>query len=402
MNALGPRGLPDTELHNEVIATSQEVKQQSLETIFAAARPHQLHVPLFQRRYCWAAEQWAKLEADVQTTASSGGTLFIGRLLTFVGPNDPRVLICDGQQRLITISLYLAAIRDVALSAQVDLPDLAAKIDALLFLDGGARTKPALVPTHDDRAPFIAALAAAPPKESSPREPASQAVAPGAGNDSLGAAKRYLVERTRASLERHHAPPAPGAPTDEAAACRDAWRARLSRLAETLFSKVELVVFRLDEGEEVHRVFEAHAGREKALKTVWNFTMPGMQVSACDLIRNLVMSYVRNEEEQARLHSAYWLEMERCATAGSGKPFDLESFFMAFLHAVGFSVGIRPELYAGFRDWLAKGVLAETQLADPEAVRGAIEGALQLMLAEARKWEAHLASHQRAAPPAAV
>lgn len=378
---------PDTELHNEVICTSQEVRQQSLEALLRAARPHGLHVPLFQRRYCWAAEQWAKLEADVQGAASSGATLFIGRMLTFVGPNDPRTLVCDGQQRLVTLSLLLAAARDVALSAEVDLPELAAQIDDLLFLDGaGARARPVLVPTHDDRAPYLAALAW-------PAPPATD------GGGSLGAAKRHLVERTRASLALHHAAPAPGAPAADAAACREAWRARLRQLCACALGKVELVVFRLDEGEEVHRVFEQHAGREKALKAVWNFAMPGMHVAACDLIRNLLMSYVRDEAEQARLHEAYWLEVERRATGGSGTPFDLESFFMAFLHAVGFSVGSRPELYAGFRDWLAKGALAEARLDDPAAVCAAVERALQLMLAEADKWEARV---HRAQPPTAA
>ncbi|KAG8469049.1 hypothetical protein KFE25_007567 [Diacronema lutheri] len=403
--ALGPRGLPDTDLKNEVICTSQEVHTQPLEVFFAAARPHQIHVPLFQRRFCWGREQVVKLETDVQTAASSGSTLHVGRVLTFIGPNDPRTLICDGQQRLVTLSLFLAAVRDVALSSAVDLPALADEIDGVLFLDGGTRAKTALVPTHEDRAPFYAALArpgdapraavapsAAEPAAAAPAAPAAPAAANG-----LHEAKRLLEERTRTSLDLHHAPPVAGAPPADAAACRDAWRARLSTLARALLTRVELVVFRLDEGEEVHRVFEQHAGREKALKTLWNFSMPGMQVSACDLIRNLLVSYVRDEAEQERLHGTYWREMEARATGGSGKPFDLESFFMAFLHAVGFSVGIRPELYTGFRTWISTGVLAEVPADDAAAVLGAIEGALQKMLAGAHKWEAHV--HQRPPPP---
>ncbi|KAJ1623296.1 hypothetical protein T492DRAFT_1148598 [Pavlovales sp. CCMP2436] len=385
-----------------LICTSSDVRHQPLEAVLLATRPHQLQVPLFQRRYCWGPEQWAKLEADVQTAASSGGKLFVGRVLSFIGPNSPHTLVCDGQQRLVTLTLLLAAVRDLALAEGVAAPEIAAEIDALLFLDSAKREQGALVPTHDDRAPY--ALALARPGEAPPSsvavEPgvsaaaAAAAAPPSPAGEGIGECKRFLIERVRASLERHH-PATPTSAPAEAAACRAAWAARLAELSRTLRQRVELIVFQLDADVEVHRVFEEIADREKALKTLWNFAIPGMQVSACDLIRNLMMSYVKDESEQARLHVDYWLEMERHATGGSGKSFDLESFFMAFLHSVGFSVGIRPELYAGFRAWL-KAVVAEVDSADSAAVGGTIERALQLCLAEAKKWEAHI--HTRVPP----
>lgn len=377
---------PDMALTNEVICTSTAVCEQSLAAVLASVRPHQLHVPLFQRRYCWGAEQWAKFETDISAAASAGRTLFIGRVLTFVGPVSPHTLVCDGQQRLVTLTLLLAAIRDVALADDVRAPELAEEIDGLLFLDG-ARKELALVPTHDDRAAYAAALARpgeAPPMVGAAADGNAHASA-AAAPDSISEGKRVLTERVRAWLERQHhtAPASPEATT--------AWRDRLAVLSACAREKVLLVIFKLDQGEEVHRVFAAHAQREKALKSVWNFTMPGMQVSPCDLIRNQIVAYVTDETEQARLHARYWLPMERAATGGSGK--ELEPFFMAFLHVVGFSVGIRPELYAGFRAWLADGVLADVPLDDRAAVRDAIEGALQALLAEALKWEVHV--HKR-------
>lgn len=402
------QALPDMDLTHEVICTSTDVHQQSLEAVFASARG-QLHVPLFQRRYIWGPEQWAKLEADVQAATSSGGALFIGRVLTFVGPNDPRTLICDGQQRLITLTLLLAAVRDASLSDESPVPALADEIDSLLFIDGSSRRATVLVPTQEDRLAYAVALARpgeAPPSMAAvePSQPATapasaQSAAPAlatpSAGDAITSAKRFLAERVRAALERHQ-PSLPASAADASSARRAEWSSRLRSLAVELRERVLLVVFKLDEGEELHRVFEQHANREKAMRTIFNFQVPGLQVSGADLVRNLLMSCVRSEAEQAQLHAEYWLEMERRATGGSGKPFDLESFFMSFLHSVGFSVGARPELYSGFRLWLAQAVLAQADPNDAPAVYAAMQGALQQMLAEAKKWEQHV--HLRVAP----
>mmetsp|Transcript_107 Transcript_107/g.415 ORF Transcript_107/g.415 Transcript_107/m.415 type:complete len:399 (-) Transcript_107:404-1600(-) len=385
-----PAALPDTELTHDVICTSRNVHQESLEAVLSEARPHQLLMPLFQRRYCWTRAQWAKLFSDLDAAGSAGMPVFLGRILAFVGPHDPRTLICDGQQRLLSVTLILAAVRDAALALADEA--LASEIDAVLFVDGSKRDTLMIVPTHDDRAAYAAALAR-------PGEHAAPQGDGGPEGGSLMNAKVFFAAQVQAAMQRHHPPVAEGASEREQATANAAWRAKAASLARACLKMATFVRFGLDKGEELHRIFEQHATREQALKTIWNFNMPGMQVAACDLIRNLVFSCVPDEGEQAALHEAHWVEIERRATGGSGKAFDLESFFMAFLHTVGHSVSARPELYAGFRDWLAATVLADIDPEDQPARIAAIKGALEQMVSESKRWEDKVHQQRPPVPP---
>jgi len=69
-------------------------------------------VPIYQRSYAWEEEHVNDLFRDVQTAISDGEQeYFIGSIVTTKN-QEPRAEVADGQQRLATITILLAAIRD--------------------------------------------------------------------------------------------------------------------------------------------------------------------------------------------------------------------------------------------------------------------------------------------------
>lgn len=71
-----------------------------------------LAVPIFQRSYAWEEEHVRDLLTDVETAMSEGAhEYFIGSIVTTKN-QATRAEVADGQQRLATITIILAAIRD--------------------------------------------------------------------------------------------------------------------------------------------------------------------------------------------------------------------------------------------------------------------------------------------------
>ena len=72
-------------------------------------------VPVFQRVYSWDARQCEELWADVMRSGKTGEAHFAGMLLVSRDADGWRGLsqlnVIDGQQRLTTLTLLLAALR---------------------------------------------------------------------------------------------------------------------------------------------------------------------------------------------------------------------------------------------------------------------------------------------------
>lgn len=126
-------------------------------------------VPLYQRKYQWAEHRLLPFWEDVQAKAAevlSGESRFehyMGALI--IAPVDigsqisktPVVQVVDGQQRLTTFQLFLAALREVARRHQ--LADFIDHVNGYLFnnpksKDTDSLTKFKLTPTPSDRGLF--------------------------------------------------------------------------------------------------------------------------------------------------------------------------------------------------------------------------------------------------------
>src|ERR1700738_3492750 len=77
--------------------------------------PKQYVVPYFQRTYSWRRHQWNTLFDDILELYELGASNshFLGSMV-LLAEDATGTLLIDGQQRLVTLSLFLAAIRDTA------------------------------------------------------------------------------------------------------------------------------------------------------------------------------------------------------------------------------------------------------------------------------------------------
>src|SRR5215212_9949058 len=92
------------------------------------AGPKQYVVPYFQRAYSWRRHQWNTLFDDILELYElrSTNSHFLGSMVLLAENTAdavPPTLVIDGQQRLVTLSLFLAAIRDAARETNPALAD---------------------------------------------------------------------------------------------------------------------------------------------------------------------------------------------------------------------------------------------------------------------------------------
>ncbi|WP_327270055.1 DUF262 domain-containing protein [Streptomyces sp. NBC_01218] len=141
---------------------------QAKETLFAdlvQGRAQQFQVPLYQRTYSWTEKQLAQLwsdildQVDLLETGEKASAHFLGSVVLAPSPQNeatfPRWLVVDGQQRLTTISLALAAIRDHLAQSR---PDEAERIDEEYLINKrkNENDRFRLLPTQADRPNYAA------------------------------------------------------------------------------------------------------------------------------------------------------------------------------------------------------------------------------------------------------
>jgi hypothetical protein len=75
-------------------------------------KAHRLKVPTFQREYAWEADEVNQLFTDLNRAKSENTDHFLGTIVTVRTGSHGQLEIVDGQQRLTTTALLIAAIRD--------------------------------------------------------------------------------------------------------------------------------------------------------------------------------------------------------------------------------------------------------------------------------------------------
>ncbi len=121
-------------------------------------------IPLFQRPYSWNQKHWSTLWDDVMDlfTNEQARPHFFGSTVTAPARSVPqgvgKWLLIDGQQRMTTTQVLLAALRDTAVS--IEATSLAQKIEGQSLLtayeSGDEQLK--VLPTQGDRAAFRAII----------------------------------------------------------------------------------------------------------------------------------------------------------------------------------------------------------------------------------------------------
>ncbi|HBJ36643.1 MAG TPA: hypothetical protein DDZ51_18180 [Planctomycetaceae bacterium] len=237
----------------------------------------QFIVPFFQRSYSWSRDNWERIVDDIISVTNDGSVKkhFLGPLVCAslnAGPGVlPQYQLIDGQQRLTTLSILLAAVRDEAkkvgnkqLGAQIEVQYLVNQ-----FRDGLANLK--LVPRSGDRELYTLLIRGELPSP--------------APETRIVQAYEYFSKFVR--TESHNDP------------------LFLNRIFETVVNHLFLVSITLDE-EDPYEIFES-------------LNSTGLPLEESDLIRNYIFMQIPFEA-QADFQSDQWQKFENQFEPADGYP----------------------------------------------------------------------------------
>ncbi|MFX1802070.1 DUF262 domain-containing HNH endonuclease family protein [Paraburkholderia sp. A1RO-5] len=254
-------------------------------------------VPLYQRQYAWKVSPdlellWedieravARLKADRQTaTPHFMGAIVIAQIKTF-GKQVQAFEVIDGQQRLTTFQLLLAALRDVA---HAHGSDYGREVDKLLFNDGVMETPDVerfkLWPTLTDRRAFVDMI-----------DPAADLDTIGSPpKDEDGVVRPAIAAHAwfKARIERHVIVDGALDPL------------KLEKLFEALRDGLAAVSIELEGGDDPQTIFETLNSR-------------GVDLSAGDLMRNFIFQRAKGLGQENGslkvddLYAKHWLPLDR-------------------------------------------------------------------------------------------
>ncbi len=329
-------------------------------------------IPIFQRGYVWERKtQWQPLWADIcaqterdhnaqfRTSRTQKCQHFLGAVVLNAHEARPgqanRYEVIDGQQRITTLYLLLAALRDVA-DQKAGVARDSREDDIAIMLS--TRRK------HDDSkydrklVPTAAFL--------------PQLIEIMADNNPLGILRERYPLRRRNSQDHHNAGPMAACylyfasrieefldgvivDADEETEINELIemtpRERFDLLKESIFSGLHLVALHLGTNDDPQSIFESLNAR-------------GIPLTPADLIRNHVfLSGLKADEEtnQERLYNTYWRRFDATENEGSPwrRPEKLGRIQMTLLdlYCFHFVVAVLGEtiplkhLYPQFRDW---------------------------------------------------
>ncbi len=255
-------------------------------------------IPVFQRYYSWEKKDWDTLWEDITEIMEDDDpkyTHFIGPMIVFreTYPYDiARYMVVDGQQRLITLTILLCSLRDVA--EENDLPDLASAVgnNYISFTTGKGNLEYRLVPRLADRDPLLNVIQGKVPRKSS--------------EDAIVQAYKFFMKSVQADLQRNDQPALE----------------HLNSLYEAITRRLRLVSITLDNSDDPTKIYES-----------MNFE--GQALLDADLIRNYVLMQLPISE-QDEFHNTRWQSFEeQFAQEGSRQPNtkELEDFYYRFLIA---------------------------------------------------------------------
>jgi hypothetical protein len=335
-------------------------------------------VPLYQRAYVWnREEQWEPLWEDIERQCEaclaaenhvSRRSHFLGAIVLnvtkIVGNSVARSEIIDGQQRLTTLQLFLAALRDYAQSCH---STHAAKLARLTINEDerpGSEGSFKVWPTNADRNLFRQVMTANSP------DALKQSLDLAGTNSLPRVAEAYLYF---SSAIREFAEASPGDANPET---RDH---RIFGMLQALRTALQIVVIELEENDDPQVIFETLNAR-------------GQPLLPSDLIRNFIFMQAANDPDlnADELYNSYWrpFDDERLPSAIKGEDrfwhveerqgrltrprIDLFMFHYLTMKTAGqredadvLNIG---QLFRDFRDWRdSQPMPVETLLADLRA-----------------------------------
>ena len=106
-----------------------------------SSKNEQFFIPAYQRRYAWGNKQLVELFEDINLL-DKNDSHFLGTILLLTESHKANINmleVVDGQQRIISLSLLLEAIKDRF--AELDREDIVNEIEGYLYCQGLDRKK---------------------------------------------------------------------------------------------------------------------------------------------------------------------------------------------------------------------------------------------------------------------
>jgi len=252
----------------------------------------QFVIPIWQRTYAWEWDQWRDLWEDLMflyEKRSKGqpaqhflGPIVVKTVEEKVGEITRRIII-DGQQRLTTLLLLCALIRDKA--REKGNADLVDEVESdLLFNKHAKKTeyKFKLCPTEADRKTFDSILSGESPVAFN-----------GSQLPSCYYFYKYAIEQTEDKCDPE-------------------------KLLDCIRA-LKMVTIRLEEQDNPNRIFET-----------LNFR--GKQLAQSDLIRNYFMMAIKDEKKADQIYNSIWFPMQQSLGLNTlERAKNLESFFRHYM-----------------------------------------------------------------------
>ena len=271
----------------------------------------QFMVPLFQRTFSWKEQQIRRFWEDIEDTKNGNETThFFGSFVTIpfhtMPSAVPKYLIVDGQQRLITISVFLSALRK-----------------RIIEIDQGSKMKDEIyegylvnkwsenpedtykvVPTQADCDIFFSIIE----KSFYPPDPET----------------RHLIIGTWRFFEK------------KLSKSNDL--AELRELKETLLRKFSVVDISLEKDEDPYLIFES-------------LNAKGSPLTQSDLVRNYLFMRIKIPNQQ-KVYDEIWFPMQQQLRD------NLEAFLRHY-QALNGSIPSFRKIYATFKEYMEKNAKSE-------------------------------------------
>lgn len=271
--------------------------EKTLSEILSAHRQH--IIPVFQRPYSWSPRNWNELWTDIELLLEKGNeTLehFLGPIIIDKGDTGAYVpekyLVIDGQQRLVTLSVILCALREIA--EKHDDQDFAASVlPYLSFKTPRGEEYSRLVPRSADRMAF--------------RKVVENHFETGDGKLKIVKAYRFFLRHLRKAIDSN------GIEVSD----------YLNKLFEIVVARLKFVSITLEKSDDPTRIYESMNSKGKEL---W----------VSDLIRNYALMQLSDADVQDDFFCNEWEPFEKIFSDTTINQLDatmLEDFHYRFLIA---------------------------------------------------------------------
>ncbi|MCY4539068.1 MAG: DUF262 domain-containing protein [Chloroflexi bacterium] len=272
-------------------------RKVTLSDILSSQRQH--IIPVFQRPYSWTKKNWEELWSDIQSLVNEGDNSpehFLGPMIIDRGDTGSYVpekyLVIDGQQRLVTLSVLLCALRDIARKHEIE--HFASSVEEFLaFKTTEGKPERRLLPRSADRSAFEKII-----------DGSSTALE---NKQPIVKAYRFFLTRVRAELR-----------TGE----RETF-AYLNDLFTVIVARLKFVSITLEDSDDPTKIYES-----------MNFK--GKVLLVADLIRNYVLMHLPNGDNQDAFFNEEWEPFEKLFTDNDRDQPDskeLEDFYYRYLIA---------------------------------------------------------------------